>query len=67
MGYSPTISLLLCAPPWAFTTIIAFIVARHSDKSGERAFHIILPYMVAIVGCIISLSTMNIAGRYVAL
>ncbi len=67
MGYSPTITLLLCAPPWAFTTIIAFIVARHSDKTGDRAFHIMTPYMVAIIGCIISLSTMNIAARYVAL
>lgn len=67
MGYSPTISLLLCAPPWIFTTITAFIVARHSDKTGERAFHIIIPFMVGIMGCVISLSTMNIAGRYIAL
>jgi hypothetical protein len=67
MGYSPTITLLLCAPPWAFTTIIAFIVARHSDKTGERTFHIIIPFVIGIIGCIISLSTMNIVGRYVAL
>ena len=66
MGYSPTITLLLCAP-WAFATIIAFVVARHSDKTGERAFHIMIPFMIGIVGFIISLSVMNTAGRYVAL
>ena len=67
MGYSPTITLLLCAPPWAFATIIAFVVAGHSDKTGERAFHIMIPFTIGIVGFIISLGVMNTAGRYVAL
>jgi len=67
MGYSRTVTLLLCAPPWAFATTIAFIVARHSDKTGERAFHIIIPFAIGIVGFIISLNTMNTAGRYIAL
>jgi len=67
MGYSTTVTLLLLAPPWAFATIIAFIVARHSDKTGERAFHIMIPFMIGIVGFIITLSTMNTAGRYFAL
>jgi hypothetical protein len=39
MGYSPTITLLLCAPPLAFATIVAFIVASHSTNG--RAY---LPY-----------------------
>jgi len=67
MGYSPTNTLLLCAPPWAFATIIAFIVARHSDKTEERGFHTMIPFMVGVMGLAISLSTMNTAGRYVAL
>lgn len=29
MGYSPTISLLLCAPPWIISTITAVTVARY--------------------------------------
>jgi hypothetical protein len=29
MGYSPTISLLLCAPPWIMSTITAITVARY--------------------------------------
>jgi hypothetical protein len=27
LGYSPTITLLLCAPPWGFAAIVAFAVS----------------------------------------
>ena len=28
LGYSPTVTLLLCAPPWIFATVMAFAVSR---------------------------------------
>lgn len=28
MGYNTTVTLLLCAPPWAFATVVAFVVTR---------------------------------------
>lgn len=28
MGYTPTITLLLCSPPWAFATLVGFKVSR---------------------------------------
>jgi hypothetical protein len=28
LGYSPTVTLLLCAPPWIFATVVAFAVSR---------------------------------------
>ena len=28
LGYNSTITLLLCAPPWVFATIVAFAVSR---------------------------------------
>jgi hypothetical protein len=39
LGYSPTVTLLLCAPPWIFATIVAFAVNRwvvvaHSLEAG---------------------------------
>ncbi|TEB30217.1 sugar transporter [Coprinellus micaceus] len=67
MGYDRTVTLLLCAPPWAFAAIVTFLLARHSDKVQERFYHIIASYLVGIVGFIIAISTMNTAGRYVAL
>lgn len=67
LGYDSTITLLLCAPPWAFATIVAFAVNRHSDKVGERFFHIAVPLFVGIIGFIIAVSTMNTAARYISL
>jgi hypothetical protein len=40
---------------------------RHSDVTGERFFHIVIPLCVGIVGFIIAISTMRLAARYVAL
>jgi hypothetical protein len=28
LGYSPTVALLLCAPPWIFATLVSFAVSR---------------------------------------
>lgn len=40
---------------------------RHSDKVGERFYHIAVPLAVGILGYIIAISTMNTAARYVSL
>jgi hypothetical protein len=40
---------------------------RHSDVTGERFFHILIPLCIGIVGFIIAISTMRLAARYIAL
>ncbi|EIN10908.1 MFS general substrate transporter [Punctularia strigosozonata HHB-11173 SS5] len=67
MGFNRTETLLLCAPPWIFATIVAFAVTRHSDHSGERFYHITGPLVIGVIGFIIAVSTMNTAARYVSL
>ncbi|KAG2102509.1 MFS general substrate transporter [Suillus discolor] len=67
MGYNSTITLLLCAPPWILGTATLFLVARHSDATGDRFWHIASPLFVAIVGFMIATSTMNAAVRYLSL
>ncbi|EJD01173.1 sugar transporter [Fomitiporia mediterranea MF3/22] len=67
MGFNNTVTLLLCAPPWVFATICAFIVTRHSDATRERFWHIVCSLLVGIVGFIIAISTMNTAARYISL
>ncbi|EUC56277.1 MFS general substrate transporter [Rhizoctonia solani AG-3 Rhs1AP] len=67
LGYNRNISLLLCAPPWAFATIIGFINARHADKTGERFLHISVPLFIGIIGFVIAIATMNTAARYISL
>ncbi|THU87617.1 MFS general substrate transporter [Dendrothele bispora CBS 962.96] len=64
LGYSKTITLLLCAPPWVLTALVAFFWARHSDKTQERAFHIVIPFFIGIVGFVIAISTQALAARY---
>lgn len=67
LGFNNTISLLLAAPPWILATIVTCVNAWHTDKTGERYFHINVPWWGVIVGYIIGLSTMNTGGRYVCM
>ncbi|KAH8829327.1 MFS general substrate transporter [Flagelloscypha sp. PMI_526] len=62
-----TIALVLCAPPFIFAAILAFLLARHSDKTQERFWHITSSFILGIIGFIISLSTTNKGARYFAL
>lgn len=64
-GYVPT--LLMSAPPWAFSCIVSLINAWHADRTQERFWHIVGPIIGGIVGFIISMCTLNTAARYVAL
>ncbi|KAG1748330.1 MFS general substrate transporter [Suillus paluster] len=67
MGYSPTISLLLCAPPWMMSTITAVSVASHSDATRERFGHLVFVMSMLITGYVLAMSTMNITVRYISL
>ncbi|KAH8115418.1 MFS general substrate transporter [Phellopilus nigrolimitatus] len=67
LGFSTTISLLLAAPPWIWATIVCCLNALHADKSGERFYHIAVPWWGVIIGYIIGVSTFSVGGRYVAM
>jgi MFS family permease len=66
LGYNRTVTLLLCAPPFAFAAICAFVVTRHSDKQGERFYHIAVSLAIGMIGFVIACSTMNTAARYIS-
>ncbi|KAI5994884.1 major facilitator superfamily domain-containing protein [Pisolithus orientalis] len=53
LGYSTTITLLMSA-------LVLFFVYR----TGERFFHLVTYWWIAVIGFIISLSTMATAARY---
>lgn len=67
LGFNRTVTLLLCAPPFVFSAIAAFVLSRSSDKIGERFYHIVSSFALGILGFIIAISTMNTAARYVSL
>ncbi|KAG2347447.1 MFS general substrate transporter [Suillus weaverae] len=67
MGYDPTVTLLLAAPPWVLATIGAFTLSRHSDKMQKRYIYILASNAFATLGFAISICTMDMAARYVSL
>ncbi|THH30870.1 hypothetical protein EUX98_g3336 [Antrodiella citrinella] len=67
LGFSTTISLVLAAPPWIFSTMVCCLNAWHADKTGERFFHIAGWWWAVIVGYIIGITTMSVGGRYFAM
>ncbi|OJA14669.1 hypothetical protein AZE42_02413 [Rhizopogon vesiculosus] len=67
LGYSSTVSLLLCSPPWMFATCAAFLMSRHSDQAGERFGHIAISLVVGIAGFLMAMGTMSTAVRYLSL
>ncbi|KAG1739374.1 MFS general substrate transporter [Suillus paluster] len=67
MGYGTTVTLLLCAPPWAFAAIAAFFIVRHSDKKQKRYRYLAACNGLGSLGFIVSICTMNTVARYISL
>lgn len=67
LGFSYIPTLLMSSPPWLFACIVSFIVAWDSDRTQEKFWHMVGPIVGGLVGFIISMSTLNVAARYVAL
>ncbi|KAG0699521.1 major facilitator superfamily domain-containing protein [Suillus ampliporus] len=67
MGYNTTVSLLLCAPPWVFSTMAAFALSRYSDKKQKRYRYFVASNALTALGFLISICTMNTAARYISL
>ncbi|OAA51428.1 Major facilitator superfamily domain, general substrate transporter [Metarhizium rileyi] len=64
-GYVPT--LLMSSPPWVFSCVVSLLNAWHADRTQEKFWHIVGPVIMGLVGFVISMSTVNVAARYVAL
>ncbi|EON96064.1 putative tartrate transporter protein [Phaeoacremonium minimum UCRPA7] len=67
LGFEYVPTLLMSSPPWVFSCIVSLINAMHADRTGEKFWHIVGPICVGIVGFVISMSTENVAARYIAL
>lgn len=50
LGYSRTKTLLLTAPPWVFSVIVALAVSYSGARMGERGYHILGGAIASIVG-----------------
>ncbi|KAK2754159.1 major facilitator superfamily transporter [Colletotrichum kahawae] len=63
---SNTIALVLTAPPYLLAAVVSIGIAMSSDRRGERGLHIVAPLCVAMVGYVITASTVNSPVRYFA-
>ncbi|KAI9701182.1 MAG: hypothetical protein M1836_001851 [Candelina mexicana] len=67
LKYNNIQSLLLTAPPYVLAVITSFANAWHADRTGERYFHITLPFWVAVAAFILAAATTATGPRYVAM
>ncbi|KAK8211577.1 hypothetical protein M8818_003232 [Zalaria obscura] len=67
LGFDYVPTLLMSAPPWVFACLVSLANAWHSDRTQDKFWHITLPVLIGALGFVISMSTLNVAARYVAL
>ncbi|KAL4795679.1 major facilitator superfamily domain-containing protein [Aspergillus venezuelensis] len=67
LNYGNIETLLLTALPYFLAVITAFLNAWHSDRTGERYFHITIPLYLAVAAFIIAATTTSVAPRYLSM
>ncbi|WP_131195504.1 MFS transporter [Lichenihabitans psoromatis] len=67
VGYSNLITSLLSAFPYLIAAIVMVFWARHSDRTGERRWHAVIPCVVCSVGLVGSAFIGGTALAYAAL
>lgn len=67
LGYSRLISLLLCAPPYVFMTVVVLVHTWLSDRYANRFWFYFYPLPIVLVGSIIFVTTTSFAPRYFSL
>ena len=66
-GASDFVVGLLSAVPYAAGAIAMVIVGRHSDRTGERRWHVLVPALVSAAGLVLAAMSTGIAWSVVAL
>lgn len=67
LQFDKMITLCLTAPPYCIAVVTTFIWSWHSDRTGERFWHIVSPLILAFVAFIIAVSSLNTVARYIAM
>lgn len=66
-GTTPFITGLLNAVPSTFAVMAMILWARHSDRTRERTWHVVLPCLAAAVGLVLAAGATSLAGVIAAL
>lgn len=66
LKFNSTITLVLTCPPFVLAAIVGPLYGLSSGRFNERTWHISAGMTLAMVGFIISATTLNVSARYVA-
>ncbi|KAI6764079.1 hypothetical protein HG530_007868 [Fusarium avenaceum] len=64
LGFSGTTTYLIQAPPPILAFIVTMLISWSSGRRLEHGYHIIVPILFTIVGCIVMITTLNVGARY---
>ncbi|SPJ81863.1 related to putative tartrate transporter [Fusarium torulosum] len=64
LGFSGTTTYLIQAPPPIIAFIVTLVISWSSGRRLEHGYHIIVPILFTLVGCVVMISTLNVGARY---
>ncbi|OJJ60513.1 hypothetical protein ASPSYDRAFT_146706 [Aspergillus sydowii CBS 593.65] len=67
LGRGDVETLLLTTPPYLIGAVALIANAWHSDKTGERFLHILIPAVLAIAAFILGAATTSFVPRYISM
>ncbi|OJD40717.1 fad-binding domain-containing protein [Diplodia corticola] len=66
LGYPPTTTLLLTAPPYLLAFLASLLVSLHASRRSERGLHIAACLAVALLGNLLAMLAPGVPARYAA-
>ncbi|KAF9878096.1 major facilitator superfamily transporter [Colletotrichum karsti] len=64
LGFGDTTTYLIQAPPPIIAFLVTLAVSWSSGRMLEHGYHIIVPILLTLVGCIVMITTLNVGARY---
>ncbi|KAL4916123.1 major facilitator superfamily domain-containing protein [Aspergillus aurantiobrunneus] len=67
LGFSDVVTYLVQAPPYVIAYFATLAISWSSGRFLEHCWHIIVPILVALVGSVLMISTLDVGARYFSL
>ncbi|KAF4831116.1 putative transporter [Colletotrichum tropicale] len=64
LGFGDTTTYLIQAPPPIIAFLVTLAVSWSSGRMLEHGYHIIVPILLALVACVVMITTLNVGARY---
>ncbi|OLN87146.1 hypothetical protein CCHL11_08965 [Colletotrichum chlorophyti] len=64
LGFTDTTTYLIQAPPPIIAFLVTLAVSWSSGRMLEHGYHIIVPILLTLAGCVVMITTLNVGARY---